>query len=186
MQYASDARLVCAAADGDEAAFAVLVRRYERAVWACARAVTGNDADAGDAAQETFIRFYRHIRQFNPARPLKPYLLKIAANCSRTVLTARRRTADARAADWENLPHPRGAASPERVMLHRERNAAVRDGIELLPPVLRQVCRLFYLAECSCREISEVLGMNENAVKVALHRARRKLAPTLTQWRMLP
>ncbi len=176
-----DVALVRSAAAGDNAAFAALVRRYQGLVWACTRAMTGNDADAGDVAQETFIRFYRYIHQYDPERPLKPYLLRIAANCSRSLLASRRVSEFDRSGAGEAA-----APSPEQAILHRERRIAVRESIDRLPPVLRRVCRLFYLADCSCRETGEILGMSEGAVKVALHRARRKLAPLLAQWRQAP
>jgi len=180
-----DAVLIDRSAAGEEAAFSLLVKRYERLVWACARTVAGNETDAADAAQETFIRFHRRLDQFNPDRPLKPYLAKIAVNCARNTLAARRRNAVLRERFIE-MEQGRSQAGPDAVLLAQERRASVRRQIAALPPVLRQVCSLFYLAECSCREISENLSMSETAVKVALHRARRRLAPALTQWRTAP
>ncbi len=181
-QTPSDAALVNRALAGDERAFTLLVKRYERLVWACTRAVTGNEADAADAAQEAFIRLYRNLEQFNPERPMKPYLAKIAVNSARNLLAARRRTAAFRE-ELVRIEQGRRQVGPDRGLLAKERRAGVREQIAALPPVLRQVCSLFYLAECSCREISRSLSMSETAVKVALHRARRRLAPALAQWR---
>lgn len=156
---------------GDSPAYRFLVERYQDMVYACARAITGNDADAKDAAQEAFIRFYRHLSQFDPRRPLKPYLLRIAVNCSRNIFEARR--------PWQPL-----AETTEPVVsadvTEPERHAAVRELVDRLPRTLREVCALFYFAEHSCQEVAKILRMNETAVKVALHRARKKL---LNDWR---
>ena len=97
--------------------------------------------------------------------------MRIAVNCSRNISGTRR--------GWEPLEEtseivkPADATAPER-------HAAVRELVERLPQTLREVCALFYFAEHSCREVAEILQMNESAVKVALHLARKKL---LTDWR---
>ncbi|MBN1864014.1 MAG: sigma-70 family RNA polymerase sigma factor, partial [Victivallales bacterium] len=55
------------------------------------------------------------------------------------------------------------------------RSELVRTLVSRLPVKLREVCTLYYLSECSCAQIASILGMNENAVKVSLHRVRKKL-----------
>ena len=171
----ADAELVRRTLKSDDEAFRELVLRYQRLVFACAYAITRNHADAADAAQEAFIRLHRHLQQFDSRRPLKPYLLRIAANCSRN-LVARRSRQDELAKSGPEV-HPTGAAarSPERKVVQRERHEAIRQMINALPHTLREVCSLFYLGECSCKEVGAILGMGESAVKVALHRARRRL-----------
>jgi RNA polymerase sigma-70 factor (ECF subfamily) len=167
----TDEAIVQQVARGDKAAYRLIVERYQNVVFACARAVTGNDADAKDAAQEAFIRLYRHLSQFDPRRPLKPYLMRIAVNCSRNITGTRR--------GWEPLEETSEIVAPADAS-EPERHAAVRELVERLPQTLREVCALFYFAEHSCKEVAEILQMSESAVKVALHRARKKL---LNDWR---
>ena len=167
----SDDAIVRRVLQGDTRAYRLIVERYQDIVYACARAITGSDADAKDAAQEAFIRLYRHLAQFDPNRPLKPYLMRIAVNCSRNISGTRR--------GWEPLEETSEIVEPADAS-EPERHAAVRELVERLPQTLREVCALFYFAEHSCREVAEILQMNESAVKVALHRARKKL---LTDWR---
>ncbi len=171
----SDADLVAATLSGDDKAFGELVTRYQGAVFGCARAITRHDADAADAAQDAFIRFHRNLAQFDPARPIKPYLLTIAANCSRSLLAARCRQAAVPDGDEQlaRIPDPTGG--PATHLVRDERRSAVRSMVDALPQTLREVCSLFYLGGCSCREVACILRMNEGAVKTALHRARRKL-----------
>lgn len=167
-----DAALIERALRGDGQAFRDLVFHYQGLVFACAHAITRNPTDAEDAAQEAFIRFHRNMRQFDPRRPLKPYLLRIAANCGRNLVARRARLA--RHEEQASLGRV-VVADPRSEGLAEERVARVRRHVAELPRTLREVTSLFYFAECSCREVAEVLEMTENAVKVALHRARRRL-----------
>ena len=167
-----DAALIARAIGGDECAFRELVQLYQGAVFACTQAVTRNPVDAADAAQEAFIRFHRNLAQFDPRRPLKPYLMRIAANCSRTMITKRIRRAERELkAEGEKT----AVSSPATEIQRVERRQLIRARVDELPETMRQVTSLYYLAECSCREVAEILEMTESAVKVALHRARQRL-----------
>ena len=170
----TDEAIVRRVLQGDSAAYRLIVERYQDLVYSCALTITANTADAQDAAQDAFIRLYRHLAQFDPQRPLKPYLMRIAVNCSRNIVAARR--------PWqplEEMPEPAAAPelapSPAAAAVRTERRAEVRELVSHLPQTLREVCSLFYLADHSCKEVAEILQMSETAVKVALHRARKKL-----------
>ena len=180
----TDELIVRQVLNGDTAAYRLLVERYQDVAFACALAITTNAADAQDAAQEAFIRLYRALRQFDLARPLKPYLLRIVVNCSRTIVVGRRRWQAPETLPTLEATVPDSAPTPVAAALGDEQRAAVRTLVNQLPQTLREVCSLFYLAEHSCREVAEILQMNETAVKVALHRARKKLLELgLTDWR---
>ncbi len=184
MENLNDSDLVQRTGIGDENAFRELVRRYQGQVYGCALGITRRPSDAADAAQEAFIRFHRNLEQYDPRRPLKPYLLTIAANCARTLLVRRRREPQGDGGDalLDQLADP--GATPRTRLLRHERNEAVHALIAELPETPREVCSLFYLSGCSCREIAEILRMSETAVKVALHRARKRLLATgARQWR---
>ncbi|MBN1864725.1 MAG: RNA polymerase sigma factor, partial [Victivallales bacterium] len=72
-----DRKLVCRVLAGDMDKFEDLIARHQQRVYNCAYGITRNSADAADVTQDTFIRFYRNISQFDPERPLRPYLIKI-------------------------------------------------------------------------------------------------------------
>ena len=178
-QSDDDARLVSRSLDGDAEAFRELVERHQGRVFACARAIMRNEAEAADVTQDVFIRFHRHLVQFDPRRPLAPYLLRIAVNRSRDLLRERSRHDEV----GENAlaAHPDTRPNPGETLMAAERAGRVRTLVAELPQSLREVCSLFYLSECSCAEVASILGMREGAVKVALHRARKKLLHTLTE-----
>jgi len=181
-----DAELITRAIGGHDDAFRCLVQRYQGAVYGCTLAITRNRPDAADAAQEAFIRLHRNLAQFDRSRPLRPYLLRIAANCSRTVLGRRSRRQEVPGGGAATTRMPDRQPGPVMGVLGAERAAAVRSLVGALPRTLREVCSLFYFADCSCREVGTTLGMSENAVKVALHRARRQLLENgVGEWRSM-
>jgi len=183
----NDRVLIGLALDGDDDAFRRIVQRYQRVVFACAFTMARDADDAADLCQEAFIRFHRNLRQYDASRPLKPYLLTITMNCTRNLLRKRSRMAwtdGEESAQLHRLADTR--PSPEKRALKAERYHAVRQFVDALPTRLREVCSLFYLAERSCREIAGMLRMSETAVKVALHRARKRLLDSgIREWRTL-
>lgn len=161
---------------GDADKFRLLVQRYQQRIFNCAYGITRNKDDAADITQEVFIKFYRNINQFDPDRPLVPYLLKIAVNCSRNELRKRHLHSS-----WETEEYAIEdfEPSPMEQLAGKEKAEFLRILINELPVKLREVCSLFYLSECSCAEVAGILKMNENAVKVSLYRIRKKL---LASW----
>ncbi len=177
MTEESDAALVGRAMGGESAAFRAVVTRHQRAVYACALAFTKCEADAADVTQEVFIRFHRSMSLFDPQRELKPYLLAIAANLSRNHFNAPHKRIDLlgdASSVFQEVPDER-VKCPASMCAEEEKCASVRQFVDRLPLNLRRICSLYYLSENSCSEVARILEMTEGAVKVALHRARRKL-----------
>jgi len=169
----NDAAIIAEVLQDNPDAYCRIVLAYQQRIYACAYGITRNQADAGDVTQEVFIRFYRHLEQFDSRRPLAPYLYKIAVNCSRNVLRKRQSHAMTPIDEMKSLVDEK--PGPADKLAGAEKAQLVRSLIDELPVTLREVCSLFYLSECSCSEVAGVLEMSENAVKVALHRARKKL-----------
>jgi RNA polymerase sigma-70 factor (ECF subfamily) len=131
--------------------------------------------DAEDAMQETFIRALRGIFGFDADRPIRPWLLEIAANRCRTALAARARR-----------PSP---AIPDRVVDRPDARPAVADpddlagelelALDRLRPEYRRVFSLFHEQGLSYEEVAAALGRPVGTVKTWLHRARAELADHL-------
>src|SRR2546426_12816249 len=90
-ETAAEGAVVLAAQAGEEAAFAEIVRRYQRAVYRVAYGMTRNAADADDLAQEAFVRAYRAIGRFRVGEPLFPWLSRITVNLAYSLHRRRRR-----------------------------------------------------------------------------------------------
>ena len=80
MADSADAALIAQTLDGNESAFAELVRRYQAAVWGTVHRILGRSAEDEDAVQEVFLRAFSSLRRFDPKYPFGPWVLRIATN----------------------------------------------------------------------------------------------------------
>lgn len=185
----ADWSLLARAAGGDGDAFTALVERHqERMVGLCSRWL-GDREEARDAAQEVFLKVFRHADRVEPRGRFFTWLYRIAINhCLNQV----RRRRIARFFSFQGLSadrHPGGgpeeaAFDPaddgpdaEAVLLARERWQRTRESLERLPESQRVVLLLARFEGLSGREIAETLGITEAAVESRLVRAMRRLAP---------
>jgi RNA polymerase sigma-70 factor (ECF subfamily) len=169
--------LVMRAVAGDTDAFAVLVERYRRQVYALALRRLGDATEADDAAQETFVRAYVHLASYRPGTRFASWLLAITVHWC--VDQQRRQACRARRA----APPGRHDASetdrtdgPEALALADERRRAVGAWVGTLPADQRQVLHLYYSQELSYGEIATTLGQPISTIRMRLHRARQRLA----------
>jgi len=168
---------IAAAVDGDRTAFGHLVETYQNRVYNLAYRMLGNGPEAEDAAQEAFIRAYRHLDTYDPKRPFSTWLFSIASHYCIDQLRKRR-------IDWlpleEEIAEPVRLASaspdPETVVTGRDREAWVQELMGTLSPTDRAAMTLHYWYDCSYDEIADVLDLTMSAVKSRLYRARRALA----------
>ncbi len=167
----SDAEAVAAVLAGDTEAFEFIVRRHEHAVYGTLFRMLGDADEAADAAQEAFVKAYTHLGRYNPARPFKPWLFRIATNTavSRQRQSKHRPTAPLQDNHIDTAPTPRQRA--EIVELGGRLDGAV----EQLTPDARELFDLRYRQDLSVNEIGHITGRKPNAIVVALHRVRARL-----------
>jgi RNA polymerase sigma-70 factor, ECF subfamily len=169
------AELVLAARQGDQDAFAELVRRTHADTFTLARRLVSDDDDARDVCQEAYLRAYRSIRKFRGDAQFTTWLYRITANCASTHLGKRRRhrhdELDEEAAVPDNHPEHDPVLAADGSLLRDRLEVAVGE----LPPRLRAVVVLRDIYDLNHAEIAHQLGISESAAKVRLHRARRKL-----------
>ena len=167
----------CLAENADS--FRAFVQRFQSAVFGLCFRMLSHREDAEDVAQEVFLRAFRNLAQWDPARPLKPWLLTIAVNRCRTwLLSRKRRTLPAEYA--ENVADP--AAAPARLDLAEELQVA----LEGLREEYRLCFVLYHLNELSLAEIASIVGSPEGTVKTWLRRARQELADHLQRRSIVP
>lgn len=174
-----EALLISRARDGDQDAFRQLVERYQGAVYNLAYRMLGDPGDAEDAAQEIFVRIYRQLGRYDPARKFSTWTLAIATNYCIDQLRRRRM----QLVPLENIiPWARAKeAGPEGEAITQEERDEVQRLITKLPEKYRAPLILRYFEELSCAEIAEVLGMPEGTVKTQIHRARKALGKLLAE-----
>jgi RNA polymerase sigma-70 factor (ECF subfamily) len=169
----------------DERAYRELVRTYQGSVTNLAWRITGNADDAAEVAQETFIRVLRSLQTYDPERPFRSWLFKIASNLALDLIRRRKR----RPIGLENLADEDGPAieavdtgpAPDEGMRKEWAGARFAALVAAMPEHYRAILHLRYREEFSYEEIAATLGMPLGTVKVRLHRAhealRKKLNP---------
>jgi RNA polymerase sigma factor (sigma-70 family) len=170
----TDADLIARARAGDDHAYGMLVARHQTVAFRTAYVITGQAADAEDAAQEGFIKARAALARFREGAPFRPWLLTIVANEARNRRRAagRRLALAGRVAAAETrapvpLPEAEALAGDDR----RELAAALRR----LAPDHREVIALRYLLDLSEAECAAALHCRPGTVKSRLSRALAKL-----------
>ena len=171
--------IVAAARSGDRDAFAALVRATYDDTYTLAYRLTGNEEDARDVVQETYLRAYRSIDRFRGEAKITTWLYRITANCASTQLGSRRRHRH-EALDLTVEPADVTPASdPLDRAVAADLRATVETAIAELPPRLRAVVVLRDVYDLPHEAIATELGITEAAAKVRLHRARLRLRTQL-------
>lgn len=174
-----EATLIREAHAGDQEAFRHIVERYQGAVYNLAYRMLGDAEEAEDAAQEIFVRIYRQLGRYDPARKFSTWTLAIATNYCIDQLRRRRM----QLVPLENIiPWARAReAGPEGEALSRESRDEVQRLLKELPEKYRAPLVLRYWEDLSCAEIAEILGVPEGTVKTQIHRARKQLGKLLVE-----
>jgi RNA polymerase sigma-70 factor, ECF subfamily len=173
-----EAALVRYAANGDAAAWESLVDIHQEAVFRLAYLLLGDPDDAKDVAQESFLRAWRHLRGFDAARPLRPWLLSISANLARN----RRRSAGRYFAALTRAFREEPVS--ERIEEQSARNFQARElwkAVQRLNVLDQQIVYLRYFLELPVAETAEILSVPEGTVKSRLSRALEKLRSIIRQ-----
>lgn len=175
----SDEDLVEKAVAGEHDAFAEIVRRWERKIFALCFGMLGREDEAKDAAQETFIAAYKNLSRFRGEAKVSSWLHRIAVN---QCLTTKRRS-KTRAEEF--FDHEDGSdertfvASPElspgRTAEAQERTNVVRQAVRALPTELREVVVMKEFEEMTFQEISDTLDVPLSTVKSRLYTALKQL-----------
>jgi RNA polymerase sigma-70 factor (ECF subfamily) len=173
------AELVAAAKAGDRGAFDRLVRLTYAETYTLAYRLTGDEEDARDVVQESYLRAYRGLKRFRGDAQFSTWMYRITANCATTYLGKRSRHSHEELSDDLPLEADRPAGNPEANLDADLRRTSLQDALRRLPPRLRAVVVLRDVYDLPHESIAAELGISESAAKVRLHRARRKLREDL-------
>ena len=183
-----EVRLISRLQAGDAMAFEHMVRHYGGRMLAVARRMLGNDEDAQDVLQDSFISAFKAIGQFESQSKLSTWLHRIVANSALMKLRAKRRhpetlmddllpkfLADGHqaepAVDWRLMP--------DDILVKAESRALIRKCIEELPEIYRTVLVLRDIEEFDTEATAQLLEITVSVVKTRLHRARLALRTLL-------
>lgn len=188
----TDEQLLSDYRNGDKAAFAKLVSRYQRELYHFLVRFLGNRASAEDVFQETFLQVHQSAEQFDPQRRFRPWLFTIAANKARDLIRsqARRPTnplqasispGDDESGEFIDLMQST-ADMPSEPMEKRELQQLVHSTVTSMPEHLREILLLSYFHQFPYKQISEILDIPLGTVKSRLHAA---VAHFADRWRAM-
>jgi RNA polymerase sigma-70 factor, ECF subfamily len=176
---------------GEKQLFHDLIRPCERSIYFLLFSLLKNEADAEDVAQETVIKVYQNLDKFRGDSQFRTWVLSIARNEGlgrlRKISSRREDSLDAgtdeQTGDYTPAILTSWSEIPAEALEQKELGNILRNAIEGLPEIYRNVVVLRDIEELDIRESAAVLGISEASVKVRLHRARallqRNLAPQL-------
>src|SRR5690348_4665585 len=184
-----ESAFVAKARQGDLTAFNELVNRYSRKIFRLAKHITQNDEDAEDVLQETFLKAFEHLGDFQGQSKFYTWIVRIAVNES--LMKLRKRKSDRTVpldepvdtgedqvvreiAVWED--------NPEQKYSREEMANILEEAVDTLRPAFRTVFVLRDIEELSTEETAEALGISVPAVKSRLLRARLKLRDKLNRY----
>src|SRR5215831_16833287 len=175
----------------DEAAFAVLVRRWEGTIRRLCERMTGDVHAAEDLTQETFVRVFARRKEYQASGKFSTWLWRIALNLCYDELRRRQRREKTIFNEEGGEPlavleaFTAADAAPDRSLAERERSGMVQRALDELPEIYRAVLVLRHYEDLKFREIAEVLGVPEGTVKSrmaeALAQFGRRLKPMLAE-----
>ena len=155
---------------GDSRAFEQLIEPHKEIAFRVAYLITRNASDAEDATQEALLKAWRAIDRFRVGSPIRPWLLRIAANEARNARRSggRRERLSRRAAATSS---GEAAPSPEESALARDRQDRLMDALEQLSDHFRLVVECRYLLELTEEETAAALAVRRGTVKSRTARA---------------
>ena len=179
----TEAALVAKARAGEADAFRALVERHGQRLFRLAYRMTGNQQDAEDVVQDSFLRAFRRLDQFDGRASFGTWLYRIAANCSSDLLSSRVARFEQGSIDGQIgdavLAIPSRGPSPERSAASSQIRDRVADAMNELSPAERTAFVLRHFEGMQTEEIGRVLGSCSNAAKHSVFRAVQKLRKAL-------
>lgn len=175
---------------GNREEFSKLVDGYSGMIYRLALKMIGNSSDAEDVLQNTFLKAFQHIAEFEARSSLSTWLYRIGANEALMLIRKRRPemvlseigAEDSEQEDYYPAQFTDWCCLPEDEFLSTESKAALDQAVQHLPENLRIVFILRDIEALSIQETSEALDLSETNVKTRLLRARLRLREELSTY----
>ena len=167
--------------NGDANAFAVLVDRYKDLVYTLAIRMMKHREEAEEVAQDTFIKVFNSLSRFKGDSKFSTWIYRVAYNACLDRLKKNKRQQGTVAIDEYTEHQVKTIDNALDKIEAKERQLAIQNCMEMLPSEDSFLLTLFYFEELSLDEISKVVGLKPNNVKVKLFRSRKKLATILKE-----
>ena len=160
---------------GNQQLYAELVNRYKSYAFTIAVKILENRPEAEEAAQDSFVKAFHHLKNFKRDSKFSTWLYRIVFNTSVSYKRKRKVTFQ----NIENTIIEYGQEA-EGMLERSDKKKYIHQAMQRLNEADKLAITLFYLEEFSLEETAEITGMQANTVKVRVHRARQRLADELT------
>ncbi len=174
----TDRQLVEQTLAGNTTCYTTLFERYRRQIYAATLGKCGDEQDAGDIIQETYVKAYFNLPRYNPEYTFGQWIYTIARNLCIDFARRKRSAGSTVSIDdthGSEINPPCDAPNPEERIISRQRSRLLDSLMKELPMHYRTMIELRFVAEYSYEEIAEKLEMPLGTVKTQIHRAREKL-----------
>jgi RNA polymerase sigma-70 factor (ECF subfamily) len=171
-----DNEIISRVLKGEQNAYAELVNRYQGYVFTLVLRMIKSREDAEEVAQDVFVKAYRSLADFRGESKFSTWLYTIANTTSITFL--RKKKLDVYSLENEKVfevADSKDSGFRANIVEQKSRVNMVNEAIAMLSPDDAEIITLFYKAEQNLEEISKILRLETNTVKVRLHRARTRL-----------
>lgn len=178
----NDDQIINAIKNGDTNAYSKLVDRYKDLVFTLAIRMLKNREEAEEVAQDTFIKVFKSLDNFQGDSKFSTWIYRIAYNTCLDSIKKNKKFINDIAIDEFTVNKIKTIDNALETIISKERSQLIKECIDRLPEESSALLTLFYFEELSLEEISKIINVEANTVKVRLFRARKKLAVILEQY----
>lgn len=187
MEPDPDAQLMLRLKNGEDQVLNELMGRWQQPLVSFIYRYIGQETEALDLAQETFVRVYETRHRYTVQGKFSTWLFTIAANLSRNYLRWRQRRGDSASRGWDVKEAESAESvqseddSPDHAAMRSESISLIKEAVDQLPHDLKTVVLLYEYQDLSYEEIASVLGCSTKAVEMKLYRTRKLLREKLSR-----
>ena len=182
MTTIDDQQLIEAIQNGDTKAYTQLVHRYKDLVFTLAIRMLKHREEAEEVAQDTFIKVFKSLSKFKGDSKFSTWIYKVTYNTCLDRIKKNKKHLNDVAIDEFTFNKIETIDNALDNLIKEEKNALIKNCINKLPEDSCALLTLFYFDELSLEEISKIINIEANTIKVKLFRARKKLAVILEQY----
>jgi RNA polymerase sigma factor (sigma-70 family) len=177
----TDSELIDKIIQGDKRLYEGIIRKYNQRLYRIARAFIKNEDEIEDVMQETYIKAYQHLKQFEGKSQFSTWITRILINQANHSLNKEKRVKSHIVTSSEDIPDikPSSELTPDQNLMNDEMKKYLEQAIDELPDSLRSVYIMREIEGLSVNETSEALSISIENVKTRLHRAKSTLKDSL-------
>lgn len=181
MKFKEDSEYILAIKKGDRKAFGLLVQKHQSYAYTLALRILKNPEDAKEVAQDSFIKIYHHLHNFQEKSAFKTWLYKIVYHeALGTLRKNKKQFVSIEDFQEEQSDEPEYQSGLD-LLEDNDRRKIIQKALNKLKPAESTILTLFYLDEQSIKEIEEITEFSESNIKILLHRGRKNLIKELNK-----